>query len=125
MNQIRGVALVTLSARSGRGLEKLQQSVLDAHEIWNKRVTTNKLNKWLEGALQRHAAPASKGRRIKIRYMTQANARPPTFIAFTSQSGGLPQSYIKYLVNNLREEFDMPGTPIRFQIRQTHNPFVD
>ncbi len=125
MNQIRGVALVTLSARSGRGLEKLQQSVLDAHEIWNKRVTTNKLNKWLEGALQRHAAPASKGRRIKIRYMTQANARPPTFIAFTSQSGGLPQSYIKYLVNNLREAFDMPGTPIRFQIRQTHNPFVD
>jgi GTPase len=125
MNQIQGVSIVTLSARSGRGLDKLQQAVLDAHEIWNKRVTTNKLNKWLEGALQRHAAPASKGRRIKIRYITQANARPPTFIAFTSQSGGLPQSYIKYLVNNLREAFEMPGTPIRFQIRQTHNPFAD
>ena len=125
MNQIQGVSIVTLSARSGRGLDKLQQAVLDAHEIWNRRVTTNKLNKWLEGALQKHAAPASKGRRIKIRYITQASARPPTFIAFTSQSGGLPQSYIKYLVNNLRDAFDLPGTPIRFQIRQTHNPFAD
>ncbi len=125
MNQIHGVSIVTVSARSGRGLDRLQQAVLDAHEIWNRRVTTNKLNKWLEGALQKHAAPASKGRRIKLRYITQASARPPTFVAFTSQSGGLPQSYIKYLVNNLREAFDLPGTPIRFQIRQTHNPFAD
>ncbi len=125
MNQIQGVSIVTLSARSGKGLDRLQQAVLDAHEIWNRRVTTNKLNTWLQGALQRHAAPASKGRRIKIKYITQASARPPTFVAFTSQSGGLPQSYIKYLVNNLREAFDLPGTPIRFQIRQTYNPFAD
>ena len=125
LSQVQGVALVTLSARSGRGLERLQDAVLKAHEIWNKRVSTNKLNQWLEGALQRHAAPASKGRRIKIRYVTQASARPPTFIAFSSQSGGLPQSYLKYLTNSLRQAFDMPGTPIRFQLRQTHNPFVD
>ena len=125
LSQVQGVSLVTLSARSGRGLERLQDAVLTAHEIWNKRVSTHKLNQWLEGALQRHAAPASKGRRIKIRYMTQASARPPTFIAFSSQAGGLPQSYIKYLTNNLREAFDLPGTPIRFQLRQTHNPFVD
>ena len=125
LNQVQGVTLVTLSARSGRGLERLQDAVLKAHEIWNKRVTTNKLNQWLDGALQRHAAPASKGRRIKIRYITQASARPPTFIAFSSQAGGLPQSYIKYLTNSLRAAFDLPGTPIRFQLRQTHNPFVD
>ena len=125
LSQVQGVTLVTLSARSGRGLERLEDAVLTAHEIWNKRVSTNKLNQWLEGALQRHAAPASKGRRIKIRYMTQASARPPTFIAFTSQSGGLPQSYIKYLTNSLRQAFELPGTPIRFLLRQTHNPFVD
>ena len=125
LSQVQGVTLVTLSARSGKGLERLQDAVLGAHEIWNKRVSTNKLNQWLGAALQRHVAPASKGRRIKIRYITQASARPPTFIAFTSQAGGLPQSYIKYLTNNLREAFDLPGTPIRFQLRQTHNPFVD
>jgi GTPase len=125
MSQILGVELVTLSARSGKGLDRLQDAVLRAHEVWNKRVATNKLNTWLSGALQRHAAPASKGRRIKIRYITQASARPPTFIAFSSQAGGLPQSYVKYLVNSLREAFDMPGTPIRFQVRQTHNPFAD
>ena len=125
LSQVQGVSVVTLSARSGRGLERLQDAVLEAHAIWNKRVSTHKLNQWLEGALQRHAAPASKGRRIKIRYMTQASARPPTFIAFSSQAGGLPQSYIKYLTNSLREAFEMPGTPIRFQLRQTHNPFVD
>ncbi len=125
LSQVQGVALVTLSARSERGLERLQEAVLAAHEVWNSRVSTHKLNQWLEGALQRHAAPAAKGRRIKIRYMTQASARPPTFIGFTSQSGGLPQSYIKYLTNSLRQAFDLPGTPIRFQLRQTHNPFVD
>jgi GTPase len=125
MSQILGVELVTLSARSGKGLDRLQDAVLRAHEVWNKRVATNKLNTWLSGALQRHAAPASKGRRIKIRYITQASARPPTFIAFSSQAGGLPQSYVKYLVNSLREAFDLPGTPIRFQVRQTHNPFAD
>lgn len=125
LSQVLGVALVTLSARSGRGLDRLQEAVLAAHEVWNRRISTNKLNKWLEGALQRHAAPAAKGRRIKIRYMTQASARPPTFVGFTSQSGGLPPSYIKYLTNSLRQAFDLPGTPIRFQLRQTHNPFVD
>ncbi len=125
MSQVLGVELVTVSARSGRGLDRLQEAVLKAHEIWNKRVSTNKLNTWLADAMQRHAAPASKGRRIKIKYMTQASARPPTFIAFSSQAGGLPGSYVKYLVNSLRAAFDMPGTPIRFQVRQTHNPFVD
>ena len=122
--QVPGVALVTISALSGRGLERFTKSVLDAYATWNQRVPTPRLNRWLETALARHAPPASRGRRVKIRYMTQASSRPPTFIAFCSQPDALPQSYLRYLTNSLREAFDLPGVPIRLNLRKGDNPYA-
>ncbi|MEQ1648568.1 MAG: ribosome biogenesis GTPase Der [Hyphomicrobiaceae bacterium] len=122
---VPGVAMVTLSARSGRGVDTLRKSIIDAYEIWNRRVPTNPLNRWLDTALTRHSPPAVSGRRIKIRYITQASSRPPTFVAFCSQAGRLPDSYVKYLVNSLRDAFDLPGTPIRFNLRKPDNPFAE
>lgn len=121
----QGVAMITVSALSGRGVDKIMDAVLEAHRIWNMRVSTSHLNRWLEEATARHAPPASKGRRIRLRYMTQVSARPPTFVAFCSQPGDLPKSYTRYLVNSLRETFDMPGTPIRFNLRKGANPYAD
>jgi GTPase len=121
---VPGVALVTLSAKSGKGIDKLQKAVLDAHEIWNKRVATNALNRWLDDALTRHAPPAASGRRIKIRYITQPSSRPPTFVAWCSQPKGLPKAYTRYLINSLRAAFDLPGVPIRFNLRKSENPFA-
>jgi GTPase len=123
--QVPGVTMMTLSALSGKGVDKLQKAVLDAHTIWNTRITTNKLNTWLGEALQRHTPPAARGRRIKIRFMTQPSARPPTFVAFCSLPQGLPKSYLQYLTNSLRETFGLPGTPIRFNLRKGENPFAD
>lgn len=121
--QVPGVAIVPISAMSGRGLDRLTKSVLKAYDIWNRRVPTSDLNRWLEEAVGRHAPPASRGRRIKLRYMTQPSARPPTFIAFCSQPEGLPKSYIRYLTNSLRAAFDLPGVPIRFNLRKGENPY--
>lgn len=125
MADVEGVSLVPLSALSGKGLDKLRAAVLAAHEVWNRRVSTNKLNRWLDVALQRHAPPASRGRRVKIRFMTQPSSRPPTFVAFCSQPEGLPKAYLRYLINSLREAFDLPGTPIRFKLRKGENPYAD
>ncbi|MEM7191599.1 MAG: ribosome biogenesis GTPase Der [Pseudomonadota bacterium] len=122
--QVRGVALVTLSAQSGKGVDRLMEAVLAAEEIWNRRLPTAKLNDWLRAMVDAHTPPAISGRRLKIRYMTQANARPPTFIAFCSQPKALPDSYVRYLVNGLREDFDLPGVPIRFNLRKGDNPYV-
>jgi GTPase len=121
---VPGVALVTLSAKSGKGVDKLQKAVMDAHEIWNKRVATNALNRWLDDALTRHAPPAASGRRIKIRYITQPSSRPPTFVAWCSQPKGLPKAYTRYLINSLRDAFGLPGVPIRFNLRKSENPFA-
>lgn len=123
--QVEGVLVVPVSARSGRGLDKLRAAVLQAHEIWNRRIPTRKLNQWLEGATQRHAPPTAKGRRVKLRFVTQPSARPPTFVAFCSQPEGLPKSYLRYLVNSLRQTFELPGTPIRFNLRKGENPFAE
>jgi GTP-binding protein len=123
--QVPGVKIVTLSALSGRGIDKLQAAVLEAYEIWNRRVPTHALNRWLGAAMQRHTAPAAQGRRVKIRFITQPSARPPTFAAFCSQPEGLPKSYIRYLTNSLREAFDLPGVPIRLHLRKGDNPFAD
>ncbi len=120
-----GVAVVTISAASGRNIDKLMKAILDAHAIWSRRISTAEINRWLQVALARHAPPQSKGRRIRIRYMTQPTARPPTFIAFCSQPGGIPESYLRYLTNSLREAFDMPGTPIRINLRKGANPYAD
>ncbi len=119
-----GVAIVPVSALSGRGVDKLMQAVLAAYDVWNKRVPTAALNRWLQEALDRHTPPASSGRRIRIRYVTQPSSRPPTFVAFCSKPGDLPPSYVRYLVNSLRETFDLPGTPIRFGLRKGSNPYA-
>ncbi len=120
----QGIAMIPVSALSGRGVDKIMDAVLEAHRIWNKRVSTADLNRWLEEATSRHAPPASKGRRIRLRYMTQPSARPPTFVAFCSQPADLPRSYMQYLVNSLRDAFDMPGTPIRLKLRKGANPYA-
>lgn len=121
--QMRGVPLVPVSALSGKGLDKLMQAVLAADELWNRRLPTHALNQWLHGAVDAHPPPAVSGRRIKLRYITQANARPPTFVVFCSRPKALPDSYSRYLVNALRESFDMPGVPIRLNLRKGANPY--
>ncbi|SMX50480.1 ribosome biogenesis GTPase Der [Maliponia aquimaris] len=115
--QLRGAPLVTVSARTGKGLDKLQAAVMQAYDVWNRRVSTGQLNRWLDGMIQRHPPPAPQGRRIKLRYMTQAKTRPPGFVVMCSHPDKLPESYSRYLVNGLREDFDMPGTPIRLMMR--------
>jgi GTP-binding protein len=121
--QVRGAPLVPLSGLAGEGLDRLMQAVARSYEVWNSRVPTAKLNQWLEGALSANPPPAVSGRRIKIRYMTQAKARPPTFAVFGNQLDALPKSYTRYLVNGLREAFDLPGVPIRVSLRMGKNPF--
>ncbi|MEO1695311.1 MAG: ribosome biogenesis GTPase Der [Pseudomonadota bacterium] len=122
--QMPGVAIVPVSARAERGLDKLMTAVLETYATWNRRVSTADLNRWLEEAIGRHAPPAVSGRRIKIRYMTQASARPPTFVAFASQPQGLPKSYERYLLNSLRTTFKLPGVPIRLNFRKGKNPYA-
>jgi len=121
--QIKGVPLVPVSALGGKGLDKLMSAVLTADALWNRRLPTHALNQWLQAAVDAHPPPAVSGRRIKLRYITQANARPPTFALFCSRPKALPDSYSRYLVNSLRESFDMPGVPIRLNLRKGANPF--
>lgn len=122
--QIKGVPIITISAKTGRGLNRLMNAVFDIYEIWNKRMKTSVLNRFLAAALQRHTPPAVAGRRIKLRYMTQPNARPPTFIVFCSRPKDLPEAYTRYLINGLREDFGLPGVPIRLHVRKGENPYV-
>ena len=121
--EIRGVTIVPLSAHQEKGLDKLMEAVFAAAEKWNTRISTGQLNRWLEKILERNPPPAPSGRRIKIRYMTQVNARPPTFSLFGNQLDNLPESYVRYLMNGLREDFDLWGTPLRFNRRGGRNPF--
>ncbi|HEY7580287.1 MAG TPA: ribosome biogenesis GTPase Der [Acetobacteraceae bacterium] len=123
--QSRGVPVVPLSALTGAGMDRLLPAVRRAHAIWNTRVPTAELNRWFELALARHPPPLVQGRRLKLRYVTQAKARPPTFVAFGTRAERLPEAYQRYLVNSLRETFDLPGTPIRLQLRGTRNPYAD
>ena len=123
--QVPGVPMVQVSALAEKGLDKLMNETLQIHDTWNKRVPTSELNRWLQEAVARHTPPASKGRRIRLRYMTQPSTRPPTFIAFCSQPAGLPKSYLRYLTNGLREAFGLPGTPIRLNLRKGGNPYAD
>jgi GTP-binding protein len=123
--QLRGAPLVTVSAKTGKGLDRLRAAVEKAHEVWNRRITTAHLNRWLVGMLEQHPPPAPGGRRIKLRYMTQAKTRPPGFVVMCSHPDKLPESYTRYLVNGLREDFDMPGTPVRLYMRSQSdkNPY--
>jgi GTP-binding protein len=123
--QMKGIPVVTLSAMTGAGVDKLLPAVRRIHAVWNMRVATGELNRWFEGALERHTPPLVDGRRLKLRYMTQAKARPPTFIVFGTRAEQTPEDYRRYLVNNLRETFGLPGTPIRLQFRGTKNPYAD
>ena len=123
--QMKGIPVVTISARTGAGIERLLPTVRKTHEVWNTRVPTGELNRWFEHALERHQPPLVSGRRLKLRYITQAKARPPTFVAFGTRAEQLPEDYQRYLVNSLREMFSLPGTPIRLQLRGTKNPFAD
>jgi GTP-binding protein len=122
--QLKGVALVPVSARKGSGLDDLMQAVLEADALWNRRLPTHALNDWLRSAVEAHPPPAVSGRRIKLRYITQANARPPTFVLFCSRPKALPDSYLRYLTNGLRETFDLPGVPIRLHLRKGDNPYA-
>lgn len=123
--QLRGAPLVTVSARTGRGLDRLRTAVEKAHEVWNRRVPTARLNRWLAGMTELHPPPAPGGRRIRLRYMTQAKTRPPGFVVMCSRPEKLPDSYRRYLINGLREDFDMPGTPVRLILRSQadKNPY--
>ncbi|MHA1549239.1 MAG: ribosome biogenesis GTPase Der [Alphaproteobacteria bacterium] len=121
--QLAGVPLITVSALTGRGLDRLMAAVVNTYDIWNRRVPTAKLNKWLADMLERHPPPAVSGRRIKLRYLTQAKARPPTFVAFCSRPEVLPAAYSRYLVHGLRDDFDLPGVPIRLMMRKGENPY--
>jgi GTPase len=123
--QLRGVPVVPLSALTGAGMERLLPAVRRAHAVWNTRVPTAGLNRWFEHALARHPPPLVSGRRLKLRYVTQAKARPPTFIVFGTRAERVPEDYRRYLVNGLREAFELPGTPIRLQLRGTRNPYVE
>ncbi|MEO8668363.1 MAG: ribosome biogenesis GTPase Der, partial [Bauldia sp.] len=115
--QLRGVALVPVSGLTGEGIDKLLAAAFATHEVWNQRVPTSRLNRWLAAVVERHPPPAVSGRRIKLRYLTQAKARPPTFIAFCSRPEKLPEAYVRYLVNAIRDDFKLPGVPIRLTLR--------
>ncbi|SMO37969.1 ribosome biogenesis GTPase Der [Paracoccus laeviglucosivorans] len=125
--QLKGAPLVTVSARTGKGLDRLHNAILKAHEVWNRRVPTARLNQWLSAMTEAHPPPAPGGRRIRLRYMTQVKTRPPAFVVMSTHTDKLPDSYARYLVNGLRVDFDMPGTPIRFTFRDqgTKNPYKD
>jgi GTP-binding protein len=121
--QIAGAALVAISARTGEGLSRLPEAIMAADRAWNSRAPTSALNRFLESALTRHAPPAIRGRRVRIRYMTQTKARPPTFALFGNQLDALPEDYQRYLANGLRENFNLQGTPLRLVMRNTKNPY--
>jgi GTPase len=121
--QVRGVPVVPVSGLAGEGLDRLMQAVVGAHEVWNRRVATARLNTWLGDVLSANPPPAVSGRRIKIRYATQVKARPPHFALFGNQLSDLPKSYTRYLVNSMRESFELPGVPIRLSLRTGKNPY--
>jgi GTP-binding protein len=121
--QTRGVTVVPVSALRGEGLDRLMKAVFAAYEVWNRRVPTATLNRWLAEVIAHHPPPASRGRRIRLKYITQARTRPPTFAVSCSKPEALPRSYLRYLENALREDFDLPGTPIRIHLKKTKSPY--
>jgi GTP-binding protein len=123
--QVKGVPLLTTSGETGRGLDQLMEAAFKLREGWSRRVSTGQLNRWFEGAIERNPPPAPGGRRIKLRYITQARTRPPTFLVFGNRVDELPESYRRYLVNGLREEVGFMGVPIRLQFRGSRNPFAE
>ncbi|HTX49977.1 MAG TPA: ribosome biogenesis GTPase Der [Caulobacteraceae bacterium] len=123
--QLRGAPLAALSAETGRGLDRLMPAVAKAHADWSTKVKTSDLNNWLRLAVERHPPPAVNGRRVRPKYIAQTKARPPTFVMFASRASALPDSYKRYLVNSIRQSFDLPGTPIRLTVKSGANPYAD
>jgi len=124
LQQVRGVPVVAVSGLTGEGLDRMMKAVVDIHAVWNKRVPTHALNRWLEEAIAAHPPPAVSGRRLKLNYMTQAKARPPSFVLFCTRADAVPDDYKRYLINGLRETFELPGVPIRLMLREKENPFA-
>jgi GTP-binding protein len=123
LTQLPGVPLVAVSAMTGEGVDRLMQAVVDAFDVWNKRIPTAALNRWFEHATESHPPPAVSGRRLRLNYITQAKTRPPSFVLFCTRADALPDAYKRYLVNSMREAFELPGTPIRLTLREKENPF--
>ena len=122
--QLKGVPVVAVSGLTGFGLDRLMRAVVDIHAVWNRRIATNPLNRWLAEALAAHPPPAVAGRRLKLNYITQPKVRPPSFVLFCTRADAVPDAYRRYLVNGLREAFDLPGTPIRLTLREKANPYA-
>jgi GTP-binding protein len=122
--QVRGVPIVALSGLTGQGLDRLMQAVVDIHAVWNRRVPTPALNRWLADAVAAHPPPAVSGRRLRLNYITQPKTRPPSFVLFCTRADAVPDAYQRYLINGLRDTFDLPGTPIRLTLREKGNPFA-
>ena len=123
--QARGAPLVTVAAQAGVGLDRLMKAIDEAHDDWTARIKTKDLNEWLYATIQRHPPPAVHGKRIKPRYLTQIKARPPTFVLISSRAEDMPESYKRYLVNGLRDAFDLHAAPIRMIVKAGKNPFVE
>ena len=121
--QLPDVPLVAVSALTGEGLDRLMQAIIDAHAVWNRRIPTSALNRWFEDATSAHPPPAVSGRRLRLNYITQVTSRPPTFVVFCTRADAVPDAYKRYLVNSLRDTFELPGTPIRLTLREKANPF--
>ena len=122
--QVKGMPIVAVSGLMGEGIDRLMSAIEQAYAIWNRRVPTASLNRWFEQAVAANPPPAVSGRRLKLNYITQAKARPPSFVLFCSRADAVPQSYLRYLVNSLREFFELPGTPVRITLREKANPFA-
>ena len=121
--QARGIRAVPISGQTGYGLDKLMQNIVDTDRVWNKRIATAKLNRWLDSVQTQHPPPAVSGRRLKLKYMTQVKARPPAFMISCTRPDAVPEHYLRYLTNGLRTDFQMPGVPIRIHLRAAENPF--
>ena len=123
LSQARGVPLITVSGMTGKGIDQLLGAAFEVREIWSKRVSTGQLNRWFEEAIERNPPPAPGGRRIKLRYITQVNTRPPSFVLFGTRVDQLPDSYLRYLINGIRKELGFGAVPVRLQARASRNPF--
>ena len=124
LGQVRGVPLITMSALTGRGVGKLFDAAFGIYDRWNMRLSTSRVNRWLEGMLEAHPPPLVQGRRLRIRYATQVKTRPPSFALFVSRPADLPDHYLRYLAAGLRDDFDMDGVPIRLMLRKGKNPYA-
>jgi len=122
--QVKGVPVVALSGLTGQGLDRMMHAITEIHAVWNKRIPTNQLNRWFNSALEAHPPPAVSGRRLKLNYVTQPKARPPSFVIFCTRADAVPEAYQRYLINSLRDEFQLPGTPIRLTLREKANPYA-